>query len=70
MLYYVAKMGEYNHGIFGIFDDLGAAKKLADLAASKDEDDYHEWNVLRYSPPDDNTDFTADSGHEIVYRAR
>lgn len=70
MFYYVAKVGAYSHGIFGIFDDLDAAKKLADLAVSKDEDGYHEWNVLEYTPPDDDTDYTVDSGHEVVYRAR
>lgn len=70
MLYYVVKAGEYNHGVFGIFEDLDAAKKLADLAANKDEDDYHEWNVLEYTAPDDDTDFTIDSIHKVVYRAR
>lgn len=70
MLYYVAKVGEYSHGIFGIFEDLDSAKKLADLAVEQDEDDYHEWNVLEYTPPNHNTDFTIDSGHKVVYRAR
>ena len=70
MLYYVAKVGEYSHGIFGIFDNLDEAKKLADLAVIKDEDEYHEWNVLEYTPPNEDTDFTVDSGHKIVYRAR
>ena len=70
MLYYVAKVGAYIHGIFGIFDNLEDAKELADRAASHDEDGYHEWNVLEYTPPDDNTDFTEDSVHKVVYRAR
>lgn len=70
MLYYVAKVGEYSHGIFGIFDNLDEAKKLADLAVTKDEDEYHEWNVLEYTAPDNKTDFTIDSIHKIVYRAR
>ena len=70
MLYYVVKTGEYNHGVFGIFEDLDAAKELADFAANKDEDDYHEWNVLEYTPPGDDTDFTIDSTHQVVYRAR
>jgi len=70
MLYYVAKVGTYNHGIFGIYEDLGEAKKLADRAAAEDEDDYHEWNVMEYTPPNDDTDFTTDSGHKVVYRAR
>ena len=70
MLYYVAKVGAYNHGIFGIYDNLEEAKALADLAVNRDEDGYHEWNVLEYSPPTENTDFTVDSGHKVVYRAR
>ncbi len=69
MLYYVIKMGAYNHGVFGIFDALEDAKDLADLAASEDEDGYHEWCVLEYTPPKDYTDFTKDSDHVVVYRA-
>jgi len=70
MLYYVVKVGQYSHGVFGIFEDLDTAKELADHAASEDEDSYHEWNVLEYSAPDDDTDYSTDSGHKVVYRAR
>ncbi len=70
MLYYVAKVGAYCHGIYGIYEDLDEAKKLADLAASQDEDDYHEWRVLEYEPPGDATDFTKDSVHKSVYKAK
>lgn len=70
MIYYVRKVGEYGHGVFGIFDNLVAAKNLADLAAINDEDDYHDWNVLEYTSPHENTDFTNDSDHKVIYRAR
>ena len=69
MLYYVAKMGAYCHGVFGIYENLDDAKSLADAAASEDEDGYHEWCVLEYSAPDENTDFSKDSQHKVVYRA-
>jgi len=69
MLYYVAKIGAYSHGIFGIFENLEEAKNLADMAASKDEDGYHEWCVLEYIPPTEDTDYTKDSGHPVVYKA-
>lgn len=70
MLYYVAKIGAYCHGIYGIYDNLDDAKNLADLAASKDEDDYHEWRVLEYTPPTENTDYTMDSTHKSVYKGK
>ncbi len=69
MFYYVTKMGAYNHGVFGIFEDLDEAKKLADFASIKDEDGYHEWTVLEYKPPNDDTDYTIDSNHKVVYRS-
>lgn len=69
MLYYVAKIGVYCHGIYGIYEDLDEAKNLADIAASQDEDDYHEWCVLEYTPPDNNTDYTKNSSHKSIYKA-
>lgn len=69
MLYYVAKIGTYCHGIFGIYEDLDEAKTLADIAANKDEDDYHEWCVLEYKSPNNNTDYTIDSAHKSIYTA-
>ena len=69
-MYYLEKMGVYSHGVFWIGDDLEEGKRMADKAASSDLDDYHEWELRKFVPPNETTDFNVDAkqnGHEVLY---
>lgn len=43
--YIIYKQGYYGQGIQGICPSLKEASSLADLAAERDEDDYHSYDV-------------------------
>jgi len=64
VMYYIEKRGAYGHGVFGIYDDLDEAKNRAIFAASQDDDDYHDWEVKKFSNGDC---FGSDSQNETVY---
>lgn len=69
-MFYVEKSGAYVHGLFGIYKTKEEAIAQAELAASKDEDDYHTWCVCEYKAPDATTDYCNDNADEPIYRCK
>lgn len=65
-MYFLYKTGVYGHGVFWIGDNLEEGKKAADAAASKDKDDYHEWELHEFTEA--GCTYTRDSEHPVVYR--
>lgn len=63
-MYFLYKVGVYGHGVFWIGDDLDEGKRVAEHAASMDRDDYHEWEIYRFS---EQTAFEGDAEHEMVF---
>lgn len=66
-IYYLEKSAVYLHGVFWVGSDLDEGKRQADLAASKDKDDHHRWNILKYQEPSESTDYTTDNMDDVVY---
>ena len=65
--YYVQKDGIYLHGVFWICNDQNEAIDIADFAASQDEDNYHEWQVVQYSP---SINYKDDARQHVIYSVR
>ena len=66
-MYFLYKSGVYGHGVFWIGSDLNEVKRIAEHAASMDHDDYHEWEIYRFS---EQTAFKSDAEHELVFATR
>lgn len=66
-MYFLYKSGVYGHGVFWIGSDLNEGKRIAEHAASMDYDDYHEWEIYRFS---EQTAFKSDAAHELVFATR
>lgn len=47
--FYLYKMGIYGHGVFWIGTDYEEGKRQADIHATQDRDDYHDWQIHEYN---------------------
>lgn len=59
-MYYLEKMGVYSHGIFWIGTIKKEGIKQANLAAKSDRDDYHSWEVRKFTAISNPKDYDDD----------
>ena len=46
-IFLIAKLGVYEQGIYGVFDQFEVAKKQCKTFAKTDEDSYHNWYIVK-----------------------
>ncbi len=44
-MFVVVRMGIYDQGVVGVHTDLDKAKRIAELAAAKERDAYHDFEI-------------------------
>ena len=65
-MYFLYKQGVHGQGVFWIGEDFEEGKRQADNAATSDSDDYHDWNLCKYTPVAPSEDKYFDPT-EVVY---
>ena len=74
--YFLEKTSVYMHGVFWIGNDAEEGRKQANLAASKDKDDFHDWILYEFGvisnrpnyADDEWNMFFNDAEHKEIYR--
>lgn len=69
-MFYLYKRCIGGRGVFWIGECIEEGKRMADYAANKDIDDYHNWDLCRYASPDEKTEYRYEPEHEVVYTGK
>jgi len=66
-MYLLIKNSIYEHGVFWVGESLTKGTEMANYAANRDSDDYHDWDLCIANDITEDTDFTMDANYKITY---
>jgi len=67
VIYFLYKVGIKGHGVFWIGNDKTEGIRQADLCASADRDDYHDWELYEFVTQQD---CKIDHKHTLIYTGK